>query len=80
MALDKAALAVAAVLTLADEVWAYLEHGDLKGLRVTMLGSAQDAGAERIARVVLVNVESGLSSEAAPARKVGLRRWHDLAE
>jgi hypothetical protein len=74
-------LASATVLTLADEVRAHLEHGDLVGRSVTLSGPAQrrpDAAA--YARIVLADVEHCCAAPAERGVTVSAARWHELAE
>jgi hypothetical protein len=78
--MDKAALAIAAVLTLADEVRMCLERGDLTGLRVAFPVTPRAHGAEALARTLLADVAACLALEGDPDRRVAVQCWHDLAE
>ena len=77
--MDKATLAIAAVLTLADEVRAHLEAGDLAGKTVVLPGHTEGFGAEATARIVLADVERCRRLTGAE-RRAEMSLWHALAE
>jgi hypothetical protein len=78
--MDKAALAIAAVLTLADEVRAHLEHGDLAGLSMILPGSGRRRDAERAAVHVLAELEDCCRVLAEGGVRTSAACWYVLAE
>jgi hypothetical protein len=66
MTRDKTAPAIAAVLTLPDEVRAHAEHGDLAGLSVSFTATPWAYGAAGLARTLLMDVAGCPAVEGDP--------------
>ena len=79
--MDEAQLVAAAVLTLADEVRAHLERGELAGRSVVLpVRDVPRQDAERAARIVLADVEHCLRDPEERGVTPSAARWHQLAE